>query len=88
MNIDYHYFKHIDAERDIASLPWVRAQKRRKAGLISSIDYATVPVCDSRSSYQLKSIARAGRPPMETEAWEAFELHKHDLSVAYVSTLL
>ena len=75
MDIKYHYFKHDKEERNIASLPWVKAHQRRKAGLISSLDYATVPSCDNRSSYKLRSIDRDGRLPMETEKWNKILEH-------------
>ena len=75
MDIKYYHFKHYEDERNIASLPWVKAHKRRKAGLITSLDYATVPTCDNRSSYKLRSIDRDGRSPVETEAWNKIIEH-------------
>ena len=75
MDIKYYHFKHYEDERNIASLPWAKAHKRRKAGLITSLDYATVPTCDNRSSYKLRSIDRDGRSPVENEAWNKIIEH-------------
>ena len=59
----------------MASSPCAKTDKRRKAGLIPSPDYDTVPDCNNRPSYQLESIARDGRSPSETETWNEFLEH-------------
>ena len=69
MGIDIIHIKSYGKERVIDNLPWVIALKRRKAGLLSSIDAVVDSTCDSRSSYKLKSIDPSGRSAIETEAW-------------------
>ena len=75
MEIDYHYFTLYPDERHIAELPWYKALKRRKAGVISSTDDVTSSHCSNRSSYRLKSIDRDGRTPTELESWNKLLEH-------------
>ena len=75
MEIDYHLFKHYPDERYIANLPWVTAQKRRRAGLPSSSDTVANSECVHRSSYKLKSIDPLGRSSAEIEAWHKVLAH-------------
>ena len=75
MDIDIIYIKSYKDERNIANLPWVIAHKRRKAGLLSSIDVAVTTACNNRSSYKLVSIDRHGRSPKENDEWNKVLQH-------------
>ena len=65
MEIQYHNFKHYFEERNIANLPWLTALKRKKAGLLSSIDGVANTQCIHRSTYHLKDIDHADRSPLD-----------------------
>ena len=69
MKIDYWYFKHIQDERDISNLSWVKTLKKAKAGDLSCFDSLSNIQCPSRPTYKLKSIDHVGRTPLGHEAW-------------------
>ena len=75
MEIDYHYFTLYPDERYIAELPWYKALKRRKAGILASTDDVTISNCNNRLSYRLKNIDRGQRTPTELESWNKLLEH-------------
>ena len=75
MQIDPHYFTWYPDERGIANLPWVIAHKRRKAGLLSSLDTVADTTCGNRPSDKPESIDRNGRSSAEIEAWNKLLEH-------------
>ena len=68
MEPKFYYFQHYPDERFIANLPWVKALKRRRAGLPSSLD--TFTTCPNRTMHKLVSIDIDGRSTEETNAWK------------------
>ena len=68
MEPEFYYLQHFPDERYIANLPWVKALKRRRAGLPSSLD--TFTTCPNRTMPKLSSIDIDGRSAEETNAWK------------------
>ena len=68
MEIEFYHCQHYPDERFIANLPWVKALKRRRAGLPSSLD--TVTTCHHRTMHKPISIERDGRSSEESKAWK------------------
>ena len=66
MEPTFYYLQHFPDERNIANLPWVKALKRRRAGLPSSLD--TFTTCPNRTMPKLSSIDIDGRSTEETNA--------------------